>query len=138
MTRSAAAAFPNVPSMQAVAILARNPMASLPFFVWLPKRSRSAPLAWLHMALLQKRDPVRRGHEPDHIARQILLRGDRHQADIEWARLVGEARQRADIIGARNADQHVGLLDPELEVALRQIFGDRAATGQLDLGLHLL
>src|SRR6266705_2683731 len=134
MTSSAAAApcgsEPN--NMPAAAMPARNPMASSRLF------RCSASLGRLHMALLQQRDRRRRGHELDHLARQIRLLGDRHQADVERAWLVGEARQRADIVGARNADQHIGLLDAKLEVALGQISGDRTAAGELDLGLHLL
>src|SRR5215470_17790156 len=144
MTRSAAAApcgsEPN--NMPAAAIPARNLtdnlMGVLPSGSLRPRRSRSASLGRLHMAFLQQRDRLRRDHELDQLARQILLLGDAHQADIEWARLVGEARQRADIVGARNADQHIGLLDAKLEVALGQIFGDRPTAGEFDLGLHLL
>src|SRR5712672_1247271 len=146
MTSSAAAAAcSGAPSSRpAAAIPTRNPMCNL--MGVLPsvrcrgalRRSRSASLGRLHMALLQQRDRLRRGHELDHLARQIRLLGDRHQADVERAWLVGGARQRADIVSARDADQHVGLLNAKLEVALGQILGNRTAAGELDLGLHLL
>src|SRR4030095_9748435 len=102
------------PNMQAAAMLTRNPMASSRLFSCPPKRSWSAPLGGLHMALLQERDRLRRGHEFHQLARQILLLGGGHQPDIERARLVGEARQRADIVRGRDADQRAVLREATL------------------------
>src|SRR5262249_12353143 len=68
MTSSAASTLSGSPSIiSAAATLARNPtgnfMGVLPFVLLRLRRIHSASLARLHMALLQQRDRVRRGHE---------------------------------------------------------------------------
>src|SRR5262245_22480123 len=99
--------------------------------------ARSARIR-LHMGLAQKRRSPRRNHEGDHGTRGLGLLRARQQRHVGWARLVDVAGHGPDIIGPRHPHHDVGLLDAKLELAARQIIGDRAGSGAHRLGLQLL
>src|SRR6266545_7297692 len=112
------------------------------FFQWSNSpRSRifvPSALGRLHSRLTQQRRGFGRRHELDQFASHILILRHIADGDAEVAVFDKVRRQRAEILGAGDRLDHVGLLDADLDFALSDCDRNRLALDDFDLVLDLV
>jgi hypothetical protein len=102
-----------------------------------PRSLRSA-LGRLHSSLTQQCRGFGRRHELDQFASRILILRHIADGDSEVAVFDKVRRQRAEILGAGDRLDHVGLLDADLDFAVSDCDRNGLALDDFDLVLDLV